>query len=325
MNAKELYKELGISLGDLNGIATKFDVNFGSWNAKVEDDIAEKIRAEFKANGLQAALDASRAAKADKTEKSDKAPKAKSTTKTAKPKKTTTKAKPKPLGYEAEELKSLTETLKIEINLDDLDTLADEDKARLEACRGAIELANELGTSFDILHRVGAKIGIEIGRVGFKGLSGPETFLLKAGYRTQFGGANPTLIKKAEEVEKPTFAEPTGNKAKEAEEAKPERDARPRERGPRGGQRNDKQDGPSFPPVDRGRGGQGGQPAGQAGRRTGRKRFEVKDNSYASQRRPNQRDQESGGGPQAKRIEMPTGPVTVDLPITLRQLSEALG
>ena len=200
----------------------------------------------------------------------------------------------------------------LKIDITNPTSLDPESIARIKSCKLAHDLATELKIPFVDLLKLGSKIGIEIGRAGYKGLSSAEKLLLKATHRTQFGVAKPEVAA-PQETEKPRFAAPTGNKAVEASKPAPRTTSTPR---PETARDNKQRPGTPAPKAD--------DAAARPGAgKTGRQRFEVKESSYASQRHGGGRTPTTSAQP--KTAEAPVGPITVELPLNLRQLSEALG
>lgn len=291
-NAKDLYTELGLKLKELQELGAAIGIEVKTWNTALEDEQVELLRKAAAGGGSALATLAEE------------------------------------LGLTVDALEGLAGNLSV--SLEEPENVNEVDRARLTACKEAWDFCTELNLPFSDLQKIGSKIGIEIGRVGFKGLSVPEKLLLRAQYRTHFGGVNRNVIKEASAVEEPKFAAPTGNKAVEAQRETTEtgspQGGGKRERPKAGGGAKDSA--PATAPHKAGqgrdrRGPRGGESAADAAR-TGRKRFEVKESSYASQRsaRGGRRDQQDEG---VRRVEAPAGPVTVGLPINLRGLSEALG
>jgi len=238
------------------------------------------------------------------------------------------------LGVKLDTVFKTSDTL--DINVADPAAVSEEDRARIKACDDAVTLSTELKISFQDLRRLGSKIGIEIGRVGFKGLTKPEILLLRAQYRTQFGGANTNVLVEASKVEQPKYAAPTGNKA-EPPPPPPRAPGQPQQQQSQqqqsGGGRPGQQAGQQQPQGNQQRrpgpgqpGGPGSQVSGPPGA-TGRRRFEVKDTSYGSQRGTRGAPGAGRGGPTGPQRPdaAPAGPVTVEMPVNLRALSEALG
>ncbi|MCK6439768.1 MAG: translation initiation factor IF-2 [Planctomycetes bacterium] len=300
IRAKELYTELGIEMNALKDIAASVGVEVKVWNTSISEDDAKKIRdAHKKHNAVTAAQQAQAAEAAQRQEVAQKV-----------------KGE---LGLDEGALGLIAKTLKI--NIADFAAVSEDDRARIASCKLAWDLAGELGITFEELVQLGRNIGIEIGRSGYKGLTSPEKLLLKASFRAKFGAAaaGAPAVKREEEQSGPKFAAPTGNKAVEAE---PRAAAKARPQGASGPTR------PGGPPPagDQGAAARGRR-SGGLGRdttRTGRQRFDVKDSTYASQRQTRHLPG-AAGGKGTQKLEGPAEPVTVELPINLRQLSEVLG
>jgi len=224
------------------------------------------------------------------------------------------------IGIDDARAREIAEQLQVDVS--EPEAVSEDDVERIKACDEIYAMASDLSVSFADLCKFGARLGIEIGRAGFRGLSAPEKLLLKAQVKAKFGGSMPG-VQRASEQDKPKFAAPTGNKA---ENERPTQATRPQRGSPRGAPGGDTFGGgapAAGPGAAAGAAGRRGGPGGGRGQPTGRRRFEVRDNSYANQRSGGR---SVGSNPNMpKKPEMPTGPVTVDLPINMRELSEALG
>ncbi|MCC7508929.1 MAG: translation initiation factor IF-2 [Planctomycetes bacterium] len=237
----------------------------------------------------------------------------------------------KRLGVEPSQVEFVGQLLGVEINsLEDIDEALVQRTQKHEV---VFKIANEFKIEAREVSRIARQLGIDVGRKGFKGLSPSEEFMLRAMVKQRHTTQEE---RRAEiQVDKPTDykpAPPTGNKAVETREvaktaetassaaARRERRGRvsteqtreiipERFREPRGGQA----------------GGQGGSQAGGAGR-SRRERFEVSQLSYDRPRGGRARRRGRGDEEQEeKKIEVPTGPVSVEQPVNLRHLSEAMG
>lgn len=231
------------------------------------------------------------------------------------------------LSVETSHIDFISQTLGVSIiSVEDVTDLVSKRASKLLP---VIKIAKEFESTPREIAMIAQNIGIRIGGKSFKGLSVNEEFMLKAMVKQKFT----TREERLKEVEvhdnkdhKP--AAPTGNKAVEAR-TQTQRQTKQK------GRTSHEQTREIIPsrfagqgggpaPSSGGRGGRG--PATGAGGR-GRKRFDVTNISHdrrgpGARRRGRRRGDEMM---QKKEIELPTGPVTVELPLNLRQLSEHMG
>ncbi|MCA8910185.1 MAG: hypothetical protein KDB82_00650, partial [Planctomycetes bacterium] len=217
----------------------------------------------------------------------------------------------KKLGVPAEYVDFVGQVLGVELQSED-----DVDEQLTQRAQ-KMDIVFKLSEEFEVIPREVARIarslGLEVGRKGFKGLSPNEEFMLRAMVKQKHTTQEERLAEVQVE-EKPEYkpAPPTGNKAVEA---KPPEQRRTERRG----RVSNEQTREVIPERFREQAGKG---------RGRRERFEVSQLSYdrprggARRRRDRRREEQDE---QQKKQEMPTGPVTVDQPINLRQLSEAMG
>lgn len=179
-----------------------------------------------------------------------------------------------------------------------------------------LDVVFKLSAEFNIIPREVARIarslGLEVGRKGFKGLSPNEEFMLRAMVKQKHTTQEERLAEVRVE-QKPEYkpAPPTGNKAVEPKPAP----AAETQRKERRGRVTQEQTREVIPERFREQAGKG---------RGRRERFEVSQLSYDRPRggrsRRNRREEE-----EERKPELPTGPVAVEQPLNLRQLSEAMG
>ncbi|MCC6574290.1 MAG: translation initiation factor IF-2 [Planctomycetes bacterium] len=212
-------------------------------------------------------------------------------------------------------------------------------KARVEAMRPPLKLADDLKIDLKELADLGRSIGIEIGRKGFRGLSSNEEIMLRAMAKQKYRTAQQRIAEVTVEKSDYQPAPPTGNKAtavipKQRETGQTTAGSGSGASAPR---RREilPQNAPAAPLEDDwgrevGRPGQKGTAGGvkTPPGRSGRKRFDITEIGYdrpraGGKRRAGKRDGEEEEQPQ--KIEVPTGPVTVEMPANLRVLSEAMG
>ncbi|MCF6227452.1 MAG: translation initiation factor IF-2, partial [Planctomycetes bacterium] len=340
VQALKLYKEIGMSLKDFKTKCLENDIKVKGAVHRLSIEEAEKVRAHL---GIKDP-DAVPAAEKVENDKSTDKPKSKEPEKPAKSEaelaaeaaevaraaeveemNKAQAALSKKLGVDFELVDFVSQTLGVSINnIDDVD---DNIQKRAKKLHSIIKIAKEFDTSPREISIIAQNIGIRIGGKSFKGLSVNEEFMLKAMVKQKFT----TREERLKEVQvhddkdhKP--AAPTGNKAVEARQQtqrqtkqkgrtshEQTREIIPSRFAGQGG-------GPSSPSAGAaGRGGRGG------GR--GRKRFDVTNISHDRRGRGGRRGGRRRGDDQMpkKEIELPTGPVTVELPLNLRQLSEYMG
>ncbi|MHC4841715.1 MAG: translation initiation factor IF-2 [Planctomycetota bacterium] len=336
VQALKIYKEIGMSLKEFKAKCAEIDIVVKGAVSKLTLEEADKVRAHL---GIaDAAAPEEAPAKEDKPaeEATEKKTKAQLATEAAEAQRAVEvkemqdaqKKLAETLGVAAEQVDFVSQTLGVAIN--NLDDITDTIVKRTEKLHSVIRIAKEFETSPREISIIAQNIGIRIGGKNFKGLSVNEEFMLKAMVKQKFT----TREERLKEVEvhddkdhKP--AAPTGNKAVEARQ-QTQRQTKQKGRTSHEQTREvipDRFAAPTGPGAAgagadaRGRGGAGGRG------RHGRERFDVTKISHdrprgAGRRRGRRRGEEEQ---QKKEVELPTGPVTVEQPLNLRQLSEAMG
>ncbi|MCC6465740.1 MAG: translation initiation factor IF-2 [Planctomycetes bacterium] len=199
---------------------------------------------------------------------------------------------------------------------------------RAQKLESVFKIAEEYKAPARDVVNMARAIGLDIGRKGFKGLSPNETFMLRALVKQKFTTVEQRL-KEVTAVVAPAYkpAPPTGNKAETPREetrqrerpARPAREGQPAQGGGSGGTAA-----VALPERFRNAGGGSDDRSG----RKGRERFEISQIAFdrprgAAGRRRGKRGEEVQV--EEKKPELPTGPLTVEMPLNLRQLSEAMG
>ena len=194
---------------------------------------------------------------------------------------------------------------------------------RVRVLENPLRLADELVLDLKQLTDMGRSIGIEIGRKGFKGLSGNEEIMLRAMAKQKFKTAQERKAEVTPEQAEYQPAPPTGNKAVVVPPPVVKKDTAPtvtRKPAKVAGEQ------PPAPVEDdwpgRARPGALKAPSG----RSGRKRFDINEIGYDRPRAGGKKRRKGEGDElQAPKIEVPVGPVIVTMPASLRALSEAMG
>ncbi|GIK52243.1 MAG: translation initiation factor IF-2 [Planctomycetaceae bacterium] len=208
-----------------------------------------------------------------------------------------------------------------------LTSAAEIDDALVERVRlleSPLRLADELNVDLKQLTDMGRSIGIEIGRKGFKGLSGNEEIMLRAMAKQRFKTAEERKAEVTPEQSQYQPAPPTGNKATAVIPKKETGPVTTTARKPA------KPAGEAAPPPPEDEWPNRAKPGGlkPAAGRSGRKRFDINEIGYDRPRAGGKkRSRKSGEEDEAAPVkqEVPTGPVAVAMPLSLRQLSEAMG
>ncbi|MEE9311268.1 MAG: GTP-binding protein, partial [Planctomycetota bacterium] len=345
VQALKIYKEIGMSLKDFKTKCAEIGVVVKGAVSKLSIEEAEKVRAHL---GIKDP-DAVPAVEKVEDDKSTANPKVKEPKLPAKSEaelaaeaaevaraaeveemKKGQARLSKKLGVDFELVDFVSQTLGVSINnVDDVD---DGIVKRASKLHSVIRIAKDFDTSPREISIIAQNIGIRIGGKSFKGLSVNEEFMLKAMVKQKFT----TREERLKEVQvhddkdhKP--AAPTGNKAVEARQ-QTQRQTKQK------GRTSHEQTREVIPSRFAGQGGgpsaQGG-PGGGAGAAArggrgggcGRKRFDVTTVGQDRRGRGGRRGGRRRGDDQLpkKEIELPTGPVTVELPLNLRQLSEYMG
>ncbi len=220
------------------------------------------------------------------------------------------------LGVPPEHVEFVGQLMGVEINTpEDIDELLVQ---RVQKHETVFKIGAEFELEPREVARIARQLGIEVGRKGFKGLSPSEEFMLRAMVKQKHTTAEE---RRAEiQVDKPAEykpAPPTGNKAVETREVAKAAagDTARRERRGRVTQEQTREIIPErFREQRYGAG------------RSRRERFEVSQLSYDRPRGGRSRRRGRGDDMvEEKKVELPTGPVTVEQPLNLRQLSEAMG
>lgn len=324
--AHQIYKDIGMSLKDFKAKAAEVGItikgavsklneeeaslirkHLGIETAEATEEVAEatvEVSAEDKAAKAAADKTAAIAAKQEAKEEAErkKAEEAEQARKEAIAGK---------LGVKAQDVDFVAQVLGVELeSADDVDEQLTQRAQKMDI---VFKLSEEFELTPREVARTARSLGLEVGRKGFKGLSPNEQFMLRAMVKQKHTTQEERMAEVQVE-EKPEYkpAPPTGNKAVEAKPAEPKRTERR-------GRVSNEQTREVIPERFR-------EQAGAAGRGR-RERFEVSQLSYdrprsgGRGRRGRRRDDQE----EKKAPEMPTGPVTVDQPVNMRQLSEAMG
>ncbi|MBZ0135099.1 MAG: translation initiation factor IF-2 [Planctomycetes bacterium] len=310
VQAHQIYKDLGMSLKDFKAKCAEIGVSVKGAITKLSDEEVSAIRKHLgldtaavteTAEPTKAEIAAAEAAAKEEAERKQ----------VEDAERTRKEAIAKKLGVKPEHTEFVGQLLGVEFETaDDVD-----DQAVLRAQK--LEVIFKIAAEFEIpprdVQRIARGLGIEAGRKGYKGFTPSEEFMLRAMVKQKHTTQEERMAEVQVEA-KPEYkpAPPTGNKAVEAKPAAPAAEATRARRG----RVSNEQTREVIPERFREQAGKG---------RGRRERFEVSQLSYD---RPKGRQRRRGrGGPdeEQKKIEMPTGPVTVELPLNLRNLSEAMG
>lgn len=213
------------------------------------------------------------------------------------------------LNVKPENVEFVAQVLGLE--LDGPDDVDDQVVSRAQKLDVVFKLSAEFNIIPREVARIARSLGLEVGRKGFKGLSPNEEFMLRAMVKQKHTTQEERLAEVRVE-QKPEYkpAPPTGNKAVEPKPAP----AAETQRKERRGRVTQEQTREVIPERFREQAGKG---------RGRRERFEVSQLSYDRPRGGRQRRRREDE--EEKPPELPTGPVTVEQPLNLRQLSEAMG
>ena len=333
--AHKVYKDLGITLKDLKAVAAEVGIDIKAAITKLTDDDVNKIRRQM---GLpvepppapvpaaspaetEAAQKAAEAAQkiADEQEARRKAEEdAKHRAEQAA--KNKLDGMGSKLGIKGEHVEFIAQlfgmTIEKESDIDDATV------QRAEKLDVVFKIAEEFNAPPREVVRVARGIGMDIGRKGFKGLSPNEAFMLRAMVKQKFTTVEERKRDVTVEIA-PEYkpAPPTGNKA-EAPPA-PAREETRRRPAPATGRFPAAQEQTREVIPERFR-------MGDTATRGRRERFEVSQLAYdrprgGARRRGDRRRGEEEEALEAKKPEIPTGPMTVEMPLNLRNLSEAMG
>jgi translation initiation factor IF-2 len=306
--AHQIYKDLGMSLKDFKAKCAEIDIVIKGAITKLTEDEYARIRKHL---GLDAGAAEAPAAVAEAPQVDEKAAREEAERKQKEDaEQQRLQAIGAKLNVKPEHVEFVAQVLGVELE-------APEDVDEQVVSRAQkLDLVFKLSAEFSIIPREVARIarslGLEVGRKGFKGLSPNEEFMLRAMVKQKHTTQEERLAEVRVE-QKPEYkpAPPTGNKAVEV---KPAPSAEP-QRKERRGRVTQEQTREVIPERFREQAGKG---------RGRRERFEVSQLSYDRPRggraRRNRRDEE-----EEKKPEIPSGPVTVEQPLNLRQLSEAMG
>ncbi len=196
------------------------------------------------------------------------------------------------------------------------------ERARL--LEAPLRIADELKTDLKALADMGRSIGIEIGRKGFKGLTGNEEMVLSAMAKLKLKTAQERKAEVTPDQPEYQPAPPTGNKATAVIPKKETTQVTPATKRPAKVAGDVQPPAPTEDDWGRARPGTMKSPAG----RSGRKRFDINEIGYDRPRaggKRRARKGEEGDDSAPAKPEVPTGPVEVTMPANLRQLSEAMG
>lgn len=314
--AHQIYKDIGMSLKDFKAKCAEVDIVVKGAITKLTEEQVGTIRkhlgldvpeepvveedpeAQAEAKAAKAAAAAEAKAEAERKAVED-------------AEKNLKESIGKKLGIKGEHVDFVAQVLGVE--LESPDDVDDQLPGRAQKLDFVFKLSEEFELSPREVARTARSLGLEVGRKGFKGLSPNEEFMLRAMVKQKHTTQEERLAEVQVE-EKPEYkpAPPTGNKAVEAKPAEPKRTERR-------GRVSNEQTREVIPERFR-------EQNSGAGRGR-RERFEVSQLSYdrprggGRGRRGRRRDDQA----EQKKPEMPTGPVSVEQPINLRQLSEAMG
>ncbi|MCA8914651.1 MAG: translation initiation factor IF-2 [Planctomycetes bacterium] len=317
VQAHQIYKEIGMSLKEFKAKCAELGITVKAAITKLTEDEVTRIRKHL---GLDVEEKAPEAVPtADGAPKVDKAAEEKAAKEEAE-RKAANAAEQKrkeelgsKLGVKPEFVEFVAQVLGVEIETPD-----DIDDSLIPRAQ-KLDIIFKLSAEFELapreVARIARSLGLEVGRKGFKGLSPNEEFMLRAMVKQKHTTQEERLAE-VQVDEKPVYkpAPPTGNKAVEAKPAaSPASEAQRKERRGRVTQEQTREIIPA----------RFGEAAGKG--RGRRERFEVSQISYDRPRGGRARRRDRREFEEEKKIEMPTGPVTVEQPLNLRQLSEAMG
>jgi translation initiation factor IF-2 len=319
--AHKVYKDLGLDLKEFKIKCAEIDISIKRAIDKLTDEQVTLIKRHL---GVETESESAPAAEPDKAEPQEAAKE----TAAQKAAREAEEAERKRAEAERERLQAIADRMGVkpqhiefvsQLLGVDIKTIEDVDEGvvtRVQKHESVFTLAEEFSTEPREVARIARSLGIEVGRKSFKGLSANELFMLRAMVKQR----HTTVEERKAEVEVDTASEykpapPTGNKAVEAR-AKEAKDTRRTERR---GRVTNEQTREIIPERFR------EQRTGTGGR-SRRERFEVSQINFDRPRggrgRRRDRDRETT---EQRKIEMPTGPFSVNLPCNLRQLSEAMG
>jgi translation initiation factor IF-2 len=189
-----------------------------------------------------------------------------------------------------------------------------------------LRLADDLKTDLKALADMGRSIGIEIGRKGFKGLSGNEEMVLSAMAKLKLKTAQERKAEVTPEQAEYQPAPPTGNKATAVIPKKETTTTASTTSAPTRRPAKIAGEAPPAPPEEDWPGRAKPGALKPAAGRSGRKRFDINEIGYDRPRAGGKRRKKGDEDDQAQaKPEIPSGPVSVTMPASLRQLSEAMG
>lgn len=307
--AHQIYKDLGMSLKDFKAKCAEIDITVKGAITKLTEEQVAAIRKHL---GLD--VETPEVVEPTKAEKAAAAAAAKEEAERKEAQDAERKVKEaigKKLGVSADHVEFVGQVLGVEFETsEDVD-----DQAVLRTQK--LEVIFKIAAEFEIpprdVQRIARGLGIEAGRKGYKGFTPSEEFMLRAMVKQKHTTQEERLAEVQVE-DQPEYkpAPPTGNKAVEAKPAAaPETQRRERR-----GRVTNEQTREVIPERFREQSGKG---------RGRRERFEVSQLSYDRPKGRQRRRGRRSADDEQKETELPTGPVTVELPLNLRQLSEAMG
>jgi len=326
--AHQVYKSLGIDLKELKTKAAEVGVNVKAAVTRLTEEEVARIRKHM---GLDKQAPAAAEAppkvddKAAREEAARKQAEQAAADAAAEAERAKLAAIGKKLGVAPEHVNFVSQLLGVEFTKpEDVD---EQTVLRIQKHEVVFKISAEFEIEPREIVRIARQLGIEVGRKGFKGLTPSEEFMLRAMVKQKHTTQEERLAE-VQVDEKPAYkpAPPTGNKAVEAKPAPqaPASAAAETQRRERRGRVTQEQTRELIPERFReGGGGKGGQ--GQGGGRGRRERFEVSQLSYDRPRGGRTRRRGKAAEEEQKPPELPTGPVSVELPQNLRSLSEAMG
>ncbi|MCB9894430.1 MAG: translation initiation factor IF-2 [Planctomycetes bacterium] len=315
IQAHQIYKEIGMPLKDFKAKCAEIGITVKAAITKLTEEEVSRIRKHLGLDtddkpaepAAEAAPKVDRAAEA-KAAKEEAERKAAETAEQKRKEALGTK-----LGVKPEHVEFVAQVLGVEIETPD-----DIDDSLIPRAQ-KLDIIFKLSAEFELapreVSRIARSLGLEVGRKGFKGLSPNEEFMLRAMVKQKHTTQEERLAE-VQVDEKPEYkpAPPTGNKAVETKPAASA--AAETQRKERRGRVTQEQTREIIPARF-------GEPGGKG--RGRRERFEVSQISYDRPRGGRARRRDRREFEEEKKIEMPTGPVTVEQPLNLRQLSEAMG
>lgn len=307
VQAHQVYKDLGMTLKDFKAKCAEIGITVKGAITKLSDEEVAAIRKHL---GLDTETEAPEPTKVDKEAEQAAAKEQAERQAAEDADRKRREAIAGKLGVKPEHIEFVGQVLGVEFETaDDVD---DQAVLRTQKLDVIFKIADEFSIPPRDVQRIARGLGIEAGRKGYKGFTPSEEFMLRAMVKQKHTTQEERLAEV--QVEKqPEYkpAPPTGNKAVEAKPAATDTTRRERR-----GRVTNEQTREVIPERFREQAGKG---------RGRRERFEVSQLSYDRPKGRQRRRDRRGMEEEQKKIELPTGPVTVELPLNLRQLSEAMG